>query len=74
MLERTDLSDLDYKLMLDDIRTNLGEESVDICDMLSHGYGKRQVAKQLNKPYSEVRDSILKIKKFLEEYYGKDKS
>ena len=53
-------------LLEEDMSSHLGQQAWEVCDLLMHGYGKRQVAKIMNITYQDVKLIVVKIRTFLE--------
>ena len=57
------------ELLEEDMSTHLSQQTWEVCDLLMHGYGKRQVAKIMNLSYQEVKLQVIKIREFLESHH-----
>lgn len=66
MIENTIADKANYNMMLDEIKSTLGEDALMVTICLSQGMSKRAAAKYLKMPYPKVKDIVKKIAAIIE--------
>jgi len=67
MSKRT-LPEINMTLLEEDLTRDVSKQAWEICDLIMHGYGKRQIAKIMNMSYLEVKQLTLRIQQVLVKY------
>lgn len=62
------LPTINMTLLEDDLTRDVGKDAWIICDLIMHGYGKRQIAKHMNMSYLEVKQITTRIQQVLIKY------